>query len=130
MQAQADKILKEQEDLISSVCGEVTDSDDDISNTNAQNKVVAGVIDAYTKSKLDKQKSSVKALTTVTEDSVTRNVTFSPTFPNTCTLYRLTESVLDSMKINSLLIIVHTLSIVYYDLISSQPSFNPDPNPN
>ena len=74
-QAQADKILKEQEDLISRVCDEVTDGDDDITNTNAQNKAITGVIEAYTRVKLDKQKNLVKALTTVSEDSVTRNVT-------------------------------------------------------
>ena len=73
-QAQADRILKEQDELISRVCDGVTDSDEGVFNASAQNKVVAAVIDGYATYRLNKQESSVKALNTV-EDSVTRTVT-------------------------------------------------------
>ena len=72
--AQADKILEQQEKFIGRVCGEVTEREDDI-NTSARNKAVAGVIEAYTRSKLDKQKDTVMTLMSMAEDSVTRGNT-------------------------------------------------------
>ena len=75
-QAQTDRILEEQENLISRVCDEGTDSEDgDIVNISARNKAVAGVIEAYARAKLDKQKNSVMTLISMTEDSVTRGNT-------------------------------------------------------
>ena len=73
-QAQADRILQEQEELISRVCDGVTDSDEGILHASARNKVVAKVIDGYTTSRLTKQESSVKAMNSM-EESVTRTVT-------------------------------------------------------
>ena len=73
-QAQADRILQEQEELINKVCDGVTDIDEGILHASARNKAVARVIDEYTTSKLAKQDISVKALNSM-EESVTRTVT-------------------------------------------------------
>ena len=67
--AQADEILEEQENLISKVCGEVAESEDVINNS-ARNNTVAGVIKAYSRSKLDKLKAAVMTLMSMTEDSI------------------------------------------------------------
>ena len=67
--AQADEILVEQENLISKVGGEVTESEDVINNS-ARNSTVAGVIEGYSRSKVDKLKANVATLTSMTEDSI------------------------------------------------------------
>ena len=67
--AQADEILEEQENLISKVGGEVTESEDVINNS-ARNSTVAGVIEGYSRSKVDKLKANVTTLTSMTEDSI------------------------------------------------------------
>ena len=67
--AQADEILEEQENLISKVGGEVTESEDVINNS-ARNSTVAGVIEAYSRPKLDKLKAAVTTLMSMTEDLI------------------------------------------------------------
>ena len=67
--AQAEEILVEQENLISKVGGEVTESEDVINNS-ARNNTVAGVIEAYAHSKLDKLKAAVMTLMSMTEGSI------------------------------------------------------------
>ena len=67
--AQAEEILVEQENLISKVGGEVTESEDVINNS-ARNNIVVGVIDAYTRAKVDKLRTNVAALTAMAEDTI------------------------------------------------------------
>ena len=67
--AQAEEILVEQENLISKVGGEVTESEDVINNS-ARNNIVAGFIDAYSRAKVDKLRTNVAALTAMAEDTI------------------------------------------------------------
>ena len=67
--AQAEEILVEQENLISKVGGEVTESEDVINNS-ARNNIVAGVIEAYSRAKVDKLRANVATLTAMAEDTI------------------------------------------------------------
>ena len=59
----------EQENLISKVGGEVTESEVVINNS-ARNSTLAGVIEGYSRAKVDKLRANVTTLTVMKEDTI------------------------------------------------------------